>query len=261
MTLSAESLSALGLLEQRVANPPRISALYSDFKTYVGEQTPTRGLLKNYVRDRVDEMVDAINLPFQRDLVKQTIELIRQDSGIDYGALAFKGLDNGEVDVTEVQRTLGLIFTNLGEAQRQREQATHYAGVVKHAETYLKTFRTALYEFVCDEDNVETAWTHLSERKRAADALLVDVEAVMTTLAAIRTELSDVVTNVLGQRVQLLLRAESGLRLLQKFTEQDTAGNWGEARHNNTTNPGERGRRGQPTDTDGFAVEEVGVHR
>lgn len=218
--------------------PPRAITLHNAFTG------TTRLELKQFAREVSANLLDALNLELLRQLTEETLNTVRADAGMDYGTLA---LNTDEPDFKTVQHTLGNIYTNLSLCQRQREQIQHYLTVLKNAETYLKTFRNGLEQFVLDEDVAPAAYTHLSERKRAFDAIAVDLDAYATTLAQLRQDLTGAIDNVISPRNQLLLRAESSLRLLAKFAEQDSLGNAAQSRPR-TNSPRE------PFDSTGFVI-------
>lgn len=240
--MALDTLDTATLLAQMLRGfqtPPRAITLHTAF------HGTSRAELKAFAREQATTLLDALNLELLRELADETGAIVRADAGMDYGTLA---LNTDEPDFATVQRTLGNIYTNLSTCQRQREQVQHYLTVIKNAENYLKTFCNALEQFFIDEDVAPDAYTHLSERKRAFEAVSVDLDAYASTLAQLRHDLTGLVDNVIAPRNQLLLRAESSLRLLAKFAEHDALGNAAQSRLR-TRGPQEA------LDTTGFVIQ------
>lgn len=216
---SSDIATLLSQMLRGFQKPPRAITLHDSFTG------STRADLKSYCRLCSHDVLEAINFEFIAQLTQDAISDISSTS-IDLAALSL----SQDPDFTTIQRTLSSIYQHLTRCQTQREQIQHYLTVVKSAENYVKAFMRAMEQFILDEDVAPIAYQHLSERKRAFESLSVDLESHLAAFVQLRADLSGVMDSVISPRNQLLLRAESSIRLLSKFAESDHLSNFAQSR-------------------------------
>lgn len=207
---------------------------YTDFcgqPVEVGDSTPA-ARLKRYARSITKPFLAAVNITYLQELVKGLQKEIAALPTIDYSSFTLsKDLPTYE----EVQGALQQIHAEVTRVSSYREKCNHYTTVLKTAFDHVSGFRKALQAFLHDETNEPFAWEGLAQRKRATEAWILDVEAHEQRLIALRAIVTQLHDDILGQRLNLLMRSDSAVRLLvQKVDPIDQRGNALGSRHRTT---------------------------
>jgi hypothetical protein len=218
------------------SNDPSPSAVQGDFK--------------RFLLDMQEKLFESLNIPFVREIGRGFIS-----KAYDLPVLQFEDFcpKSKDPEYDEVSNLIQKIYTEVSTTQSYREEAEHYQAVLKNVESYLKSFKTAMRAFVMDMTILPTAFVGVAERDRFFKNISADIEVYLELVQRMIKDIAKFIDSVLSVRYNLLMRADSAIRLLSKFLELDAMGNRGGSRPR--TRP--MGNKGQGVDLSGFSVEKV----
>ena len=154
----------------------------------------------------------------------------------------------------EVHGVLQRIFNSMQELQRLREDGTEVLTILRRVQSHLEMLRKALNALVLSEDFEPKLFPHLSERKRFLEVLNTDLGAYEEVLSGMKQRITLQLESVIPSRTNVLMRAESAIRLLCKVNEPET---WLNKRQSGNHTSVPQGARTGDLDTGTFHVESV----
>jgi hypothetical protein len=212
-----------------------IQAEYLECKQhYIELEKFKKDRVKRFSEERIFNFIKAINLSLLTKLVGKIILTIEKDI-VNYSKLCLKK----DSSFQDIQNLIGSIYVLVENNQKYKEENYHYLRLVKHAISYVKSCKNAFTKFIFSQKDIDK-----KENKEIIEYVMMDVESVLGVLNDLKSDLSSS-GEVISARYNLLMRAESSIRLLSKFQDMDFKGNLGQSR-NQTTPKGE-----------GFNIEEV----
>jgi len=172
----------------------------------------TTKLICTFLYDRLKELVSAINIPLLNEI----------SVAIKKKAIERKDLSNLKLSPTptieEATEFCNTIHSSLQQTQAYKEELTHYVSFFTQAKGYVNSFASAA-EIILKE-NIEGR----KELKLQKDALLNDLEVYRVYLTSLVKEMNHILDEVLSPRINLELRMESSLRLLERYRDPTLRG-------------------------------------
>jgi len=226
---------------------PTYVSLCSEWDDYVKAQSAedgeTRQIFRRFLLDKNRRFVGAINLPYLTDLSQKVQMAINRLPDLTFDQMRLK---SQEPSTAEVNQAITQIYMEIQTLVKYTEECMHYIGVLKHAITYLDCWKKSINELVLDEDVCPVCFGNLTDRKRFSDRMTADADAHLNLLKTHQRGLAEKSDKVLRPRQNMLLRADSALRLLTKMVEIEKGPGW----VGGDTQPVHEG-------SDGFNVEKV----
>ncbi len=159
-----------------------------------------------------------------KDLVAAiNISLLNQISvAIKKKAIERSDLSNLKLSPTptieEATEFCNKIHSSLQQTQAYKEELTHYVSFFTQAKGYVNSFASAA-EIILRE-NIDSR----KELKLQKDALLNDLDVYKVYLTSLVKEMNHILEDVFSPRINLELRMESSLRLLERYRDPTLRG-------------------------------------
>jgi hypothetical protein len=118
---------------------------------------------------------------------------------------------NKEPDFHEVQRLIHKIYEKQTENQAYREECVHYLGVLRQALQYVDSLEKSLFGLI---QSLGKWFRTKTERNEFQSYALMDLKLLANALKALSQNFKNSVEDVLKVRQNILLRADSAIRLL-----------------------------------------------
>lgn len=171
---------------------------------YHPEKTPQE-IVISFLNDTLKELVKTIDIKLLTD-----ISLAIKKATLDTEEtlqLSSKPM------MEEVADFCNKIHVKLQKTQQQKEELIHYISIFTQAKGYVTSFSSAA-EIVLKE-----TFDSRKELKNHKEAILNDMEVYKNFLSNMIKELSKILEDILQPRMNLQLRMESSLRLLEKYRD------------------------------------------
>jgi len=155
------------------------------------------------------ELLEAINFPLLSSITKELKKAI-----VTLHTEEIKITSNLQAD--HASELISIIHINLAELQRYREEINHYNTLCSQAKTTCKNFVKVSEEILKQFLKGSV--------KSAKESLLLDIEVYTNLLTQNIKDLQGLIEEVITPRVNLQLRKESSLRLLEKYQSNSGMG-------------------------------------
>lgn len=205
--------------------------------------------LKDFLIDSTNKFFKAINL---EGISKETlriegfIEEIRTNKKFIKFDVVF---ENG--DYNDANRLLQDIYTKWNDVQLRKELCSDHTVLIKKAIMYLTSLKKIVSTFIQEEDNYSNIFKNQAELKRFIETVTVDIDSYIEVLKSQITELSAWIDHTLSPKINMLMRADSSLRLLSKYAE------WDKNYNNGCGDTEQKGYGSRGGRSDGFNIEKV----
>ena len=244
------SAASINDLFQIFDSPIRFSAINQEWaefsKSLIGKGFVTISEIHLFTDRTIDLILDAVNLPMLSDIV-QNLTMIMFGEEFEIPKMS---VDRDNVAFSDANKLLFEVYNKIQSVQLNREGINHYITLIKKAQSHLVSLRMVLKQFILYVEC--SSLIHLSERERFFDLISIDLDVSVNLLKDHKANLAQLYDEI-SSRYNLLLRSDSALRLLAKFTEQEAGANRVGSRPN--TEPMKGG------DSDGFDITTVGGHQ
>ena len=169
----------------------------------------------------------TINLEnITKDIVNigSRIDFIRKDK-----PLKFKFTNN--CSYKEANELLISIYDKWNEVQLTKEICSDRISLIKKAIMYLNSFKRVITNFVLDKNSHNILFKNQADAKRFIEFVLNDIDSHIDVLKSHITDLSAWIDNSISSKINMLMKAESSLRLVSKYAEweKDYNGKFGDA--------------------------------
>ena len=211
----------------------------SYLNNHLGE-TELKNFLSGVVED-VFEVIQLENISGETLRIEGFIQEVR-----DKGYIKFNVFENGSYE--EANLLLRDIYSKWNEIQLRKELCSDHIVLIKKAIIYLTSLKKVISAFIQEGDTHKVKFKNLADYRRFTEVAIVSIDSYIEVLKGQINELSAWIDNTLSAKVNMLMRADSSLRLLSKFAEWDKTYNGKQG----DTEPKEYGRSNQSQMGDNF---------
>lgn len=214
----------LAKLKIQFNSPIKLPTLICDFQKYFSDAFATVETkqfrdkdFKAYLFDRSDKYFEAIQLEkisWETGRIEDLIQDIRKDKYVKFDIF-----ENG--DYGEANKLLRDIYTKWNDVQLRQELCSDHVVLIKKAIMHLTSFKKVVSAFVSDNDAHPIRFKTVADSKRFIEIIVVSIDSHIDVLKSQIIELSAWMDNILSPKINMLMRADSSLRLLAKYAEWD----------------------------------------
>lgn len=217
----------LAKLKLHFNSPLILSSLIVDFQRYYLDNFLSPSIsfkekdFKAFLFDRSNKLFNAIHLENISWETERIVKLIKDIQKEKY--IKFDIFENG--DYKEANKLLRDIYTKWNDVQLRQELCSDHIVLIKKAIMYLNSFKKVISAFISDNDSHPIKFKTGVDSKRFIEIVVVSIDSYIEVLKSQIIELSACMDNILSPKINMLMRADSSLRLLSKYAEWDKSYN------------------------------------
>lgn len=199
--------------------PLRVETLikaYGDKLSNIDISVSIEDVLRNFLFEIIDKFLSCLHID---DILEETNSLSNSVRGLRKEKyVEFKIFENGNFE--EANKLLIDLYAKWNSLQLNKEWCSDHIILVRKAITYLTSLKKVISVFIMDEKSHNFKFKNASESKRLVEYFVVDIESYIDLLKDQITELSAQI-DLISSKINMLMRADSSLRLLSKYAEWD----------------------------------------
>lgn len=194
--------------------PFTVMQLREEIRSYLlaNPETEPQKYVCEFLYEKLKNLVEAINIPLLNE-----ISVAIKKKVMDRKDLSNLKLSTSPT-IEEATNFCNAIHNSLQQTQAYKEELTHYVSFFTQAKGYVNSFASAA-EIIL-KDYIEGR----KELKLQKDALLNDLGVHKIYLTTLVKEMNNILEEVFSPRMNLELRMESSLRLLERYRDPSTRG-------------------------------------
>lgn len=166
-----------------------------------------------FLYSKLKELVSSLNIPLLQEISTAIKKASLEKS---FSEESFKLTPNPTPE--EAADFCTRIHQELQKAQTQKEELIHFSSFFVQAKGYVNSFATA------SEIILKDYFEGRKELKAQKDSLLNDLESYRVYLNSLAKEVNQILEEVMSPRMNLFLRMESSLRLVERYRDPTMRG-------------------------------------
>lgn len=212
----------LASLKLQFNSPLILKTVIQDFKDYLitkfgDEPKICQDDLREYLLSLSDEFFKSLyldNISSETNRLNGLIKDIRKEKYIKFDVF-----ENGNYE--EANKLLRDIYDKWNNVQLRLEVCNEHIILIKKALVYLNSFKKVIISFIQDNSAHGVNFNTVADSKRFTEIIVVSIDSYIEVLKSQTSEISSWIDMILSPKINMLMRGESSLRLLAKYSDWD----------------------------------------